>query len=119
MPGEKVHDLEQQQVTDTVKRQRLADEVMLVTNQSFQNTAIDHPLQYLQTTNIYLNTLAVGGQKKVVKSQVARDSTGMALEVMFTPYQDAFQLVSFIVTSKTRGALAVRPGCPVPALVVP
>ena len=34
MPMEKVHDLKQQQVTETVKRQRLAEEVMLVTNQS-------------------------------------------------------------------------------------
>ena len=84
---EKVHDLKQQQVTETVKRQRLAEEVMLVTSPSFRNTAIDHPLQYLQTTNIYLNTLAVGGQKKV-KSNVHRDAAGAAMEVLFMPYQE-------------------------------
>ena len=86
-PMEKVHDLKQQQVTETVKRQRLAEEVMLVTNQSFQNTAISHPLHYLQTMSIYMNTLAIGGQKKV-RSNLAEDSTGASLEVLFTPYQD-------------------------------
>ena len=88
LPMEKVHDLKHQQITETVKRQRLAEEVMLVTNQSYQSTQINHPMQYLQSTNVYLNTLSIGGQKRVA-SNISKDATGAALQVVFSPYQDS------------------------------
>ena len=90
MPMEKIHDLKHQQVTESVKRQKLADDVLLLTNQSYHTTSISHPMQYLQTTNVYLNTMAVGGQKKV-KSNLAKDAMGAAMEIVFAPYQDRNQ----------------------------
>ena len=92
---EKVQNLKMQQVTETAKRQRLAEDVMIVTGQNYQEVRLENPMQYLHSTKVYLNTLALGGQRKV-KSNIQLDGHGAGAEVVFTPLQDTLNYQSFM-----------------------
>ena len=87
MPMDKVHDLKHQQATESVKKQILADDVLLLTNQSYHSTSISHPVTHLQTTKVYLNTMAVGGQQRV-QPHLAEAAAEAAIEVVHAQYQD-------------------------------
>lgn len=86
MPLEKVRDLKNTQVLSSTKRQKLTDDVDLLTrNPEEEEAPITSPMPYLHGLRVYCTTLAVGGNRKVVSKA---DGTGT--EVCYAPLSDMF-----------------------------
>ena len=91
MPLEKVRDLKNTQVLLSTKRQKLTDDVDLLTRnpEEKEEAPITSPMPYLHGLRVYCTTLAVGGNRKVLSK-----ADGAGTEVCYAPLSDMFNYFS-------------------------
>jgi hypothetical protein len=91
---EKVRNLKHSQMRSPSKRQKIADNVDIVTHEDQVPIHFFAVLPYLHALKIYLNTLAVAGHR-TVESQTSREANGTPEKVCFFPYEMSEHYWSF------------------------
>ena len=83
---EKIRDLKNTQLQSAAKRQKISNDITIVTNEDTGVLVFAHVMQYLHCQRIYLNTLSVAGQQFVTSEINKNPASNAALEVAFAPY---------------------------------